>query len=147
MSDRKPRPSARKPGSLTASTKSVRKAPADPARRPARRPLDPFALDLLRELLDPYGVFTWVVPDNSMAPEYRLDDRVVFGASAPRNDDVCLVRFADGGLRLRRIFFRADRDGVAGMELRRPGCKPKWYPAASVTGFWKPLATLANHGI
>ena len=93
--------------------------------------------DYLRcpDLRDPLAFAARVVGD-SMEPDYREGDIVVFSPNAPaENGDDCFVRFdGDNGTTFKRYYL--DEDGVIRLQPLNNRYPAQTYPAEQVTGLW-----------
>jgi repressor LexA len=80
------------------------------------------------------------ISGDSMAPEYRQGDLVIFSPmAAPRNGDDCFVRLDDGQTTFKRVYFEADGKGRATLRLqpRNRKYRAKIVVAEKITGVWK----------
>ena len=93
--------------------------------------------DYLRcpDLRDPQAFAARVVGD-SMEPDYREGDIVVFSPNTPaENGNDCFVRFdGDGGTTFKRYYL--DDDGVIRLQPLNSRYPAQTYPAEQVTGLW-----------
>lgn len=90
---------------------------------------------------DPNAFAARVVGD-SMAPQYRADDVVLFSPSAPpRSGDDCFVRLADGHTTFKRVYFEQSPDGRQSVRLQplNPKYPPQVHPAEQVSGVYRAI--------
>ncbi len=88
------------------------------------------------------AAFAARVHGDSMMPQYRPDDIVIFSpALEARDGDDCFIRFADGQTTFKRIFFEPNDAGQPHLRLqpRNERYRPQTVPSQNVAGLYKAI--------
>jgi SOS-response transcriptional repressor LexA len=92
--------------------------------------------------LEDKQAFAARVYGDSMAPQYGEGDIVIFSPAAPAtNGDDCFVRFHDGRIAFKRVFFEVDRKNVSVLRLqpRNERYRPSIVGSDKISGVYKAL--------